>query len=301
MTSATNGGSSDVEALTPAQKLLAKHTADEVHQPHVEDVIDEEDLPHPPPSSTGPDTSEPDTVSGATRSISEVAKGKQKVQDADDQSAKLNTESEEAFPALGPPKGRPTVPVAQTWAKKPAIVSLNGNKSAINGKTPSSTTSSSPSTPASAINGSTALPGVALPGRHVERITFAPNQIKPPLQMKKTIPQVLLEINQKSKAKVTMKEGVGGVRIFEGTGPVDAVRQALREIANQIGSKVSTSYFIQSSNSLILLAIHHSCRTSLDTSPHYRPSRCNNPSHEQAHGSPDTGAKARTNAANHSG
>ena len=247
MTSATNGGSSDVEALTPAQKLLAKHTADEAHQPHVEDVIDEDDLLHPPPSSTRPDATEPDTVSGAIRSISEVAKGKQKVQDADDQSAKLtspnlNTESEEAFPALGPPKGRPTVPVAQTLAKKPAIVSLNGNKSATNGKAPSSTTSSRPSTPASGINGSPALPGVALPGRHVERITFAPNQIKPPPQMKKTIPQVLLEINQKSKAKVTMREGVGGVRIFEGTGPVDAVRQALREIANQIGSKVSTSY-----------------------------------------------------------
>jgi len=250
MTPATNGGSSAVEDLTPAQKLLAKHIADEAHQPRVEDAIDEDDLPHPPPSSsTRHDVTELDVVAGATRSISEVAKGKQKVQDADDQPAKtaspnLNTESEEAFPALGPPKGRPPVPVAQTWAKKPAIVSLNGNKVAINGKTPSSTTSHRPSTPASAINGSTAVPGVALPGRQVERINFAPNQIKPPSQMKKTIPQLLLEINQKSKAKVTTREGPGGVRICEGTGPVDAVRQALREIANQIGSKVRTIIFI---------------------------------------------------------
>lgn len=248
MTPATNSGSSAIEDMTPAQKLLAKHTADEAHQPRVEDVIDEDDFMHPPPSSsTLPDAMEPDTVVGATRSMSEVAKGKQKVHDAEDQLTKptlpnLNTESEEAFPALGPPKGRPTVPVAQTWAKKPAIMSLNGNKSAINGKMPSSTTSSSPSAPASGINGSAPLPGVAFPGRHVERITFAPNQIKPPSQMKKTIPQVLLEINHKSKAKVTMREGMGGVRIFEGMGPVDAVRQALRELANQIGSKVRTSY-----------------------------------------------------------
>ena len=247
MTHATNGGSSAVEDLTPAQKLLAKHTADEAHQPRVEDADDEDDFSHPPPSSsTRQNSTESDTVAGATRPISEVAKGKQKVQDTDNQPTKtatpnLNTESEEAFPALGPPKGRPTVPVAQTWAKKPVIVSLNGNKAAINGKTPSSR----PSTPASGINGSTTLPGVALPGRHVDHIHFTPNQIKPASQMKKPIPQVLQEINQKSKAKVTMREGVGGVRIFEGTGPVDAVRQALREIANQIGSKVSTIIFIQ--------------------------------------------------------
>jgi hypothetical protein len=248
MTPATNGGSSNVDDLTPAQKLLAKHIADEAHQPRMEDVIDEDELLHQPPSSsTLTDLTESDAVVGANRPMSEVAKGKQKVHDADDQAAKsaspnLNTESEEAFPALGPPKGRPTVPIAQTWAKKPAIVSLNGNKASINGKNQSSTTSYRPSTTASGINGSTALPGVALPGRHVERITFAPNQIKPASQMKKTIPQVLLEINQKSKAKVIMREGVGGVRIFEGTGPVDAVRQALREIANQIGSKVRMSY-----------------------------------------------------------
>jgi hypothetical protein len=256
MTPATNGGSSAVDDLTPAQKLLAKHIADEAHQPRVEDVIDEDDPPHPlPSSSTRHDAIDPDAVAGTTRSMSEVAKGKQKVQETDDQPAKpaspnLNTESEEAFPALGPPKGRPTVPVAHTWAKKPAIMSLNGNKAAINGKPPSSATSSRPPTPASGINGSTALPGVALPGRHVDHITLTPNDIKPPSQMKKTIPQVLLEINQKSKAKVTMREGPDGVRIFEGTGPADAVRQALREIANQVGSKVRTIIFIQSSNPL---------------------------------------------------
>lgn len=244
MTSTTNGGSSTVENLTPAQKLLAKHTADEGHQPRVEDAPDEYDRQRPlPSSSTRSYATEPSAISGAIRPISEVAKGKQKVQDTDEQSAKaaspnLNTESEEAFPALGPPKGRPTIPVAQTWGKKPAIVSLNGNKATTNGKLPSSNTSSRPSTPASSINGSTALPGVALPGRHVEHITFTPNQIKQPPQLKKPIPQVLLEINQKSKAKVIMREGAGGVRIFEGIGPVDAVRQALREIANQIGSKV---------------------------------------------------------------
>ena len=130
------------------------------------------------------------------------------------------------------------------------------------------------------MNGSAALPGVALPGRYVEHITFAQNQIKPPAQMKKTISQLLQEINQKSKAKVTVREGVGGVRIFEVSGPVDAVRQALREIANQIGSKVRVSSSSNRACADLKLAIHHRPRTSLSTAPHYRPSRRNNPSHE---------------------
>lgn len=286
MTAATNGGSSAVENLTPAQKLLAKHIADEVHQPHVEDAADEYDLLHPPPSSSArPEATEPNAATGASSPMSEVAKGKQKALDTGDQSTNpappnLNTESEEAFPALGPPKRRSTVPVTQTWAKRPAIMSLNGNKAAANSKTPSSAVSSCPSTPASGMNGSAALPGVALPGRHVEHITFAQNQIKPPAQMKKTIPQLLQEINQKSKAKVTVREGVGGVRIFEGTGPVDAVRQALREIANQIGSKVRASSPSNRACADLKLAIHYRPRTGLSTAPHYRPSRRNNPSHE---------------------
>jgi len=36
-----------------------------------------------------------------------------------------------------------------------------------------------------------------------------------------------------------MSSGPGGVVIFEGTGPTEAVRQALKDIVTQLGSKVS--------------------------------------------------------------
>lgn len=252
MAAATNGGSSTAEGLSPAQQLLAKHKADEAHTVQVEDVVDEDDIQHPPPSATHAPTNEPNAVAGAAAPMSEVAKGKQKAVEPQEQpkqqsAPRLNTDSEEAFPALGPPKGRAPPPVAQVWGKKPAIVSLNGNKASVNGKTPSSTTSSRPGTPASTVNGSAGQPGVALPGRHVERITFTPRQLKDPKDMRKPIPQLLQEINKKSKAKVTIREGMGGVRVLEGTGPVDAVREALREIATQIGAKQAVTVAVPAS------------------------------------------------------
>ena len=79
---------------------------------------------------------------------------------------------------------------------------------------------------------------VSLPGRFTERIQFAPSQLIPRQQLKKPVPDVLRDINRRSKAKVESRPGPGGVLIFEGQGPVDAVRQALKEVANQLGSKV---------------------------------------------------------------
>lgn len=252
MATATNGGPSKTEDLTPAQMLLAKHNAEEDHHVLVEDVVDEDDVQHPPPSATHPAETEADTVAGAPRPMSEVAKGKQKTVEPEEPPKKqagpaLNTDSEEAFPALGPPKGRTAAPITQAWGKKPAIASMNGNKAPVNGKTPSSATSSRPGTPASTANGSSAQPGVALPGRHVERISFRPGQLKDPKELKKPIPQLLQEINKKSKAKITMREGMGGVRIFEGAGPVDAAREALKEIASQIGAKQTVTFSVPAS------------------------------------------------------
>ena len=81
-------------------------------------------------------------------------------------------------------------------------------------------------------------PGVNIPGRATERITLHRAQIASPEQLKKPISHVLNEINKKSKARVIMLEGSDNTRIFEATGPVDAVRAALKEVATQIGSKV---------------------------------------------------------------
>ena len=96
-----DGNTSTQETLSPAQQLMAKH-AEESHKPTVEEVVDEEDIAHPPPSSTvhHSETEAP---------LSEKAAGKQKAQDTPETNAPSkpkanappNIQSEEAFPALG--------------------------------------------------------------------------------------------------------------------------------------------------------------------------------------------------------
>jgi hypothetical protein len=228
---------------------MEKHAADETHRPTVEEVVDEEDIIHPPPSlklhANG---------SEQAPAMSEKAAGKQKATDPEaiptkkaPANAPLNTQSEELFPALGPAKPRGT-PVASAWGKKPASVTANGVNGSANGAA-SSNASSRASTPASGLGtpgfapSSAAahrvpLPSMMLPGKHAESITFAPSQLLRGNQLKKPMTEILRDINRKSKAKVEYKQGSGGNIIFEGTGPIDHVRNALKEVANELGSKV---------------------------------------------------------------
>ena len=199
--------SSATEGLTPAQKLMQEH-AD--HHVTVEDVPDEEDVAHPTPSAA--DTSAP---------LSEKAAGKQKADDASSKKPTLNMSSEEAFPALGPVKPRAQASVAPTWGKKPSSVTngVNGSASAPAGRGP-------------------ALPSMSIPGKHVERISLATNQVAPRGELKKPINEIVRDINRRSKANLEYKQAPGAL-IFEATGPVEAARQALKEVANEVGSKVS--------------------------------------------------------------
>jgi predicted PilT family ATPase len=213
--------SSAPAGLTPAQKLMQEHE----HHVTVEDVPDEEDVAHPPPAAKAADAP-----------LSEKAAGKQKANDAPAlKKPALNTSSEEAFPALGPAKPRGQAPVAPTWNKKPAAVTSNGVNGAANG-------TSVASTPASAPAGrGPALPSMNIPGKHTERISFSPNQLTPRQQLKKPVNDIIRDINRRSKAKLEYRSGPGGTVIFESTGPVEAVRQTLKEIANEVGSKVCGS------------------------------------------------------------
>lgn len=211
--------SSSTEGLTPAQQLMEQHD----HHVTVEDVVDEEDIIHPPPSASKPST--PDV---SATPLSEKAAGKRKADDSGAPTPKsgqlpLNTASEEAFPALGPIKPRVQAP-APTWGKKPAAVTSNG----ISG----SNNTSRASTPGPA------LPTMNIPGQYNESIRFSPNQLTPRKDLKKPINEIIREINRRSKAKLEMKQ-LGGMIVFESTGPVDAVRQSLKDIANEVGSKVS--------------------------------------------------------------
>ncbi|KAK5281329.1 hypothetical protein LTR16_006345, partial [Cryomyces antarcticus] len=88
---------------------------------------------------------------------------------------------------------------------------------------------------------------MSIPGRYAERVQFAPSQLTPRNQLKKPVKDVLNEINKRSKAKAEMKTGPQGMIIFEGQGPVEAVRQALKEVANQLGSKQSVKVAVPAS------------------------------------------------------
>ena len=246
------------------------------HHPTVEEVVDEEDILHPPPSATlksqNNEAFQANSALGtaASTGMSEKAAGKQKAQpqtqnqqhkpsgnSANSSHAKqpiLDTQSEDMFPALSAPKA-PNVNVpASAWGRKPAAVATNGGSQLVSpmqsppaGKR-NSTGASSPlsgtvtpnsSIPSSMAMGRGSAPSVvSLPGRFTERIQFAPSQLIPRQQLKKPVPDVLRDINRRSKAKVESRPGPGGVLVFEGQGPVDAVRQALKEVANQLGSKV---------------------------------------------------------------
>jgi hypothetical protein len=101
--------------------------------------------------------------------------------------------------------------------------------------TPASTTSLSTPQPGRG----PALPSMNIPGKHTDRISFAPHQIMDRQQLKKPIHEIIRDMNKRSKAKLEYKSGQSGQVIFQATGPADAVREALKEIANEVGSKQS--------------------------------------------------------------
>ncbi|KAL8759535.1 MAG: hypothetical protein Q9184_003581 [Pyrenodesmia sp. 2 TL-2023] len=264
--STENGTSQDLQHnVSPAQRLQEKHAASVPRRPIVEDVADEEDLIHPPPSSLATPRPSSTSTEYAPPTMSEKAAGKQKAKEEPEEplrptattppAVSLDTKSEDAFPALGgAPKPKYAAPVPTAWGARKPLAEAKAVPNGINGQGPMlSSASSRASTPASGKFTPTSInPSVAsqprgpstpqhmpIPGRHSERIQFAPSQLLPRNQLKKPLQDVLRSINKGSKAKVEMKPGPNGTLIFEGTGPVDAARQALRDVAKEVGSKQS--------------------------------------------------------------
>lgn len=227
-----NGSSSSAEGLSAAERLMQKHASEEAHTVTLEEVPDEEFVAHPPPSGLPTDSAS-----------STKAAGKQAVREQKGPNKPaLDTQNEELFPALGASKA-PAAAAPSMWSKKPAAVA----KAATNGVSNGTSNASRPSAPSSGLvtPGSTAgsqrgpTPQMNLPGRFSERIQLHPSMMVPRNQLKKPVADVLRDINKRSKANVEMKAGPGGVIIFEGSGPVDAVRVALKEAATQLCAKVS--------------------------------------------------------------
>lgn len=241
-----NGGSAATKS--PAAILEEQHARDEAHKATVEEVPDEDDIQHPPPSSLEKDVKS-DSASGSAATPART--GAPTPAPAQKKAPAFDVKSEELFPALGGgPKPR-TAAVPTAWgAKKPSAAS------APNGQPNGSQASSRSASRISILDlkltmlGSTAAAGaqafssndvpkiMTLPGKHVEQLRLAPSQMLPRGQLKKPLRDLLRDISKRSKATVDMRSGPGGSIIFEGKGSADAVRQALKDVAQQVGSKV---------------------------------------------------------------
>ena len=255
---ATNGSSTAPEGLSAAERLMQQHAAEDTHNVTLEEVPDEEFIEHPPPSGAASLPASTDQSGLATPAgepgLSSKAAGKQPMREQPQSTAAskkpaIDTQSEDAFPALGGPKAQPAAAAPTPWSRKPAAVGKAANgvsNGTTNGTTAPSNKSSRASTPMSGIvtPASTApsqrgpTPQMSLPGRYSEQIQLHPSMMTPRNQLKKPVNDILRDINKRSKANVEMKAGPGGVVVFEGTGPVDAVRIALKEVATQLCSKV---------------------------------------------------------------
>ena len=254
--------------MSAAERLRQKHEEQVSHQPEIEDEIDDEDNAHPPPSSNAtskqehqpvPDHNIPSDPTASQQSTSkpqiaaETAAPKQQQSElaSSHKKGSLNTQSEELFPALGKSSHAPfSSHNASAWGSRKPIAVRNG----LNGVNGSSHASSLPSsgsstplsgalTPASSnapvqqsSHGLQFPQKMQLPGKHVERIQFAPSQLKSGKDLKKPLADIVREVNKRSKAKVEVKTGPNRSLVFEGRGPVDATRQVLKDLAKEVGS-----------------------------------------------------------------
>lgn len=202
--------------LSAAQKLLQKH-AEPPHHVTVEDAPDE-DLPAPKVSN--------DASGSWAAPISSKAAGKQ----PQGPKSTIDTQSHELFPELGAPKGK-SANVAPIWgAKNNANGKSNGAGST--GASRSSTPVSGVATPQGAKQ-----PEMKIPGRNVESVTLEPQFIMPRTQLRRPIPDIIKDINRKSRATINMATSSNGRLRFDATGPQDVAQQALKDLVSQIGTK----------------------------------------------------------------
>ena len=235
---------STAPAASFAEQLQSRH-ANAAHKPTIEDVVDEEDIQHPPPSAqlaSSQDQPEPE------QKLSAKAMGKQKMPENQAPAASqttLDTQSEELFPALGGPKSKGPAK-ASAWGSStpPSFANgfANGTKMA---SRPSSVATSGRSTPVttplspiSANSNFRGTAGVRLPGKHTDKFSMRPSQLLPRTQLKKPVHDVLRDLNRKSRATVHMRPAADGGIEFEATGPTaEIVQQALRDVSKEVGAK----------------------------------------------------------------
>ncbi|KAH7312304.1 hypothetical protein B0I35DRAFT_452305 [Stachybotrys elegans] len=199
--------------LSAAQKLMQKH-AEVPHTVTVEDAPDE-DLPAKEASDASGSWAAP---------MSSKAAGKQK----QTSNSGLDTQSHELFPELGPAKSK-SANVAPIWGAK--------NTGKANGSANGTHASSNPASGASTPKG--AVPAMSIPGRNIESVTIEPQYIMPRNQLKKPIPDIIKDLNRKSRATITMTQSSNGRLKFDATGPQEIAQQALKDLVQNIGLRFS--------------------------------------------------------------
>jgi predicted PilT family ATPase len=212
-------------AKTPAQLMQEQHEAAETHHVTVEDVVDEDDLQHPPPAATTEKKDSP-TPAPATAPMSAKAAGKQK---ASEKLGAIDTQDEEAFPALGPATRAPTVPRAGGWANAAAAKGVNTN----GGSRPSSgaaTPSSTPgvSTPTSAANRPTTT---TLPGQATDQFEIENSEIDRSKNIRKIFDDVKRNYGVIVSTRIT---AFGKKTAFVAVGPKSKVTTALMHISKEV-------------------------------------------------------------------
>lgn len=210
--------------LSAAQKLMQKHAEATPHPVTVEDVPDV-DLPKPAAAeAAAPTPAAGNDASGSWAApMSSTAAGKQK-----EKQSSLDTQSHELFPELGAPKGK-AANVAPIWsAKNGAAPSQNGAGAGAAAPRPA------PAAPAAA---QAPPPVMSIPGRKVESVTLEPQFIMERKELRRPIPDILRDLNRKSRANISMSAAGNGRIKFDATGPQDVAQQALKDLVAQIGRR----------------------------------------------------------------
>ncbi|KAK5661973.1 hypothetical protein OQA88_10084 [Cercophora sp. LCS_1] len=215
----------DTAESSAAEQLLQQHLA---HKVTVEDAIDE-DLGKPVDS---------DDTAGESKPAAPKAAGKQPV--------KLDTQSDELFPQLGGSKAKANASVAPPiWGAKSNANGKTNGASPANGTPGASAPVSGVTTPTGP--GLHGPPSVSIPGRNVETFFVEPHHLLPRNQLKRPVPDILKDVNRRSRANIVMSPAGNGRFKFEAAGPQEFALQALRDLMGQIGTKQSIKVPIPSS------------------------------------------------------
>lgn len=222
---------------TPAQLMKEQHEAAEGRRPTVtiEDVPDEEDILHPPPPHHNVEEAKDTTTDGTTNPpLSAKAAGKQK---AADPPTVLDTQSDEAFPALGAAVKQTTAPSfrAPGWVASATAKAAPTNGSPAVGPRPTSSGSGTPTlTPGAGTPVNTAAGArgnVLLPGRY--RDSFEIDNAD--LDKSKPVKRILDDVKKKFNVIVTPKSTNFATRTeFIAEGPKARVTEALMYVSKEL-------------------------------------------------------------------